>query len=400
MNEGGQSRQLIFDCDPGCDDALAIALVAASKVYKSVDLLTVAGNVSVEQTTANACRIVSLLKLDGLSDGIKVYPGCARGLMGDIPSAASVHGRDGLGDAPNNLLGGEPGEAIVPCKQESKSAVGRLLELSVPTKGNSFDLLCTGPLTNLATALNLMTEGQRFRFWEGCQRLVVMGGCFGSQGNITPSAEFNTFFDPVAAQIVLDFLREARRKPEATKTANSSSVPEIHFVPLDATETVAIPLTSQKTSPEEPTNTARFLFYALQQYGEFHAFHCKRPDDAESFGIQEFDEYEYVKSQLGGSLGVKKLHKFCYLHDPLAAWVLLNDLRVNGATWETATIRIDTGRGESRGRIILCAHKLARKGPLKTPEIGTEVKWLVLEKPEIRLEFVKKIAELLFLPLP
>ncbi len=393
MTDGIKRELLIFDCDPGCDDALALALVANSKSYKRLDILTVSGNVPVEQTTTNAYRLVALLKKEKLADGISVYQGCERGLMGDRPSAASVHGRDGLGDAPNNLVSDAIIKIKTSCQTEKISAVERLIALS-KTKDSLFDLLCTGPLTNLATALNLMTYAQRLRFWKNCRSFVVMGGNFECQGNITPSAEFNIFFDPVAAQMVLDFLR---------KQNSGERKVDIHFVPLDSTETLAIPLSKQK---RHATNAARFLFYAFQQYGEFHAFRCNRPklvipdfkeNDYPELVIQEFKEEDYVKSQLGGSTGISKLNKFCYLHDPLAAWVLINDSNKDvKKSWKEATIRIDTGRGESRGKIIHCEPK-TKKGPIPQPELGTKVKWLKLTKKSIRLEFLKQIAAILFL---
>ena len=395
MNDYDSRPLLVFDCDPGCDDALAIALVARLQRYRSLNLLTVAGNVSVDQTTANACRIAALL---GIENCTTVYRGCSRGLMGDTPSAASVHGRDGLGDAPNNLV--SPVLEPIAAHLET-NAVQRLVELS---RGDTcFDLLCTGPLTNLAIALNLMDCKQRSGFWSHCERFVVMGGCFGSQGNITHSAEFNSFFDPVATQMVLEFLREARGggKSSSGGTAKGPSVPDIHFVPLDATETVAISLSRQRKQPE-PERAAKFLFYALQQYGEFHAFHCKRPDEADNFGIEAFSEEVYVRAQLGGSTGISKLNKFCYLHDPLAAWALLNWEAVKGF-WQRAEIRLDTGHGDSRGRIIHCASKLGNAGPIRSIELGTQVSWLCLAREEprastFRREFVTAIAKLLCLP--
>lgn len=354
MAKRNDPKLLIFDCDPGCDDALAIVLVAERGHYNKIDLLTVAGNVSVEQTTSNACRVVSLLHK---KKQMKVYRGCSRSLVGDLPSAASVHGRDGLGDTPNSLLG-EIGNDnwVVP---EAVSAVARLIELS-SNGGEPFDLLCTGPLTNLATALNLMNVVERRCFWEKCNRFVVMGGCFNTQGNITCSAEFNVYFDPVALQMVLDVLREVQEIEGMAKKVNTSKnykktgksveSPEVYFVSLDVSESVAVSLSEQSERGQQD-QISKFLFYALQKYGEFHAFHCRRPDQRE---FKSFDECEYLRALLGGSSGVSQLNKFCYLHDPLAAWVMLDFKRCNGK-FEEVMIRVDTGRGESRGRIISCS---------------------------------------------
>ena len=398
MRNSPPSQHLVFDCDPGCDDALAIALVAKAQRYKRIDLLTVAGNVPVEQTTANACRLAALL---GIQTCTRIYRGCARSLMGDTPTAASVHGRDGLGDAPNNLL--DP--PLRPRRPKScMNAVERLVQLaSSKDKTVVFDMVCTGPLTNLATALGLMDQKRRRAFWARCSRLIVMGGCFNSKGNITHSAEFNTYFDPVATQTILDYLREVRDDRGAEVAAGNATSPEpqMYFVPLDSTETVGISLLEQSEKPE-PHRAAKFLFYALQQYGEFHAFHCKRPAEAKAFGIKEFDEEAYVNSLLGGSLGVSKLNKFCFLHDPLAMWALLRweDAR---PFWADATIRVDAGRGDSRGRIISCEPKASTNTPVKAFEIGTHVKWLSLpigdaDAATFRREFVTAVAKLLCLP--
>jgi len=73
INKKTISPILVFDCDPGCDDALAIALVAQDGQYRKIELLTVAGNVSVDQTTANACRLVELLKMNGVSIEMSVH---------------------------------------------------------------------------------------------------------------------------------------------------------------------------------------------------------------------------------------------------------------------------------------------------------------------------------------
>jgi inosine-uridine nucleoside N-ribohydrolase len=57
-------------------------------------------------------------------------------------------------------------------------------------------LLPIGPLTNIATALNLDSE------LAGMVRGIVMMGGSLSGGNITPAAEFNVYVDPEAARIV------------------------------------------------------------------------------------------------------------------------------------------------------------------------------------------------------
>jgi len=47
--------RIILDCDPGVDDAMAV--IAAARWADLVAITTVAGNVPLEHTTSNACRL-------------------------------------------------------------------------------------------------------------------------------------------------------------------------------------------------------------------------------------------------------------------------------------------------------------------------------------------------------
>ncbi len=68
------STPIILDCDPGIDDALAIAFAAASPEIDLVGLTTVAGNVGLAKTTANALAVASFV---GATD-VPVTPGSRR----------------------------------------------------------------------------------------------------------------------------------------------------------------------------------------------------------------------------------------------------------------------------------------------------------------------------------
>lgn len=58
-------------------------------------------------------------------------------------------------------------------------------------------LVAIGPLTNIATALKKAPD-----IAARIDELVIMGGAYFEVGNITPTAEFNIFVDPEAAEIV------------------------------------------------------------------------------------------------------------------------------------------------------------------------------------------------------
>ena len=176
----------------------------------------------------------------------------------------------------------------------------------------------------------------------------------------------------------------------------------LHFVSLDVTETVAILLDSKKDK-DPISHLATFLRYALKQYGQFHAFHCKRPVVRDGRGnileLDRFNSEAYANAQLAGSNGDGELKRFCYLHDPLAAWILLRNL-FDSEIWKEDEIRIETGLGQGRGRVILCEPR-AKRGttPVPIASHGLTVKWLdpnsrTFEK-RLRRQFIDEIAGLL-----
>ena len=98
-------NKIILDCDPGHDDALAILLALASPdEIKCLGLTISAGNVSLELTSKNALRVLSLIN----NKEIPVYKGCPKPLVGQLVTAEHVHGKSGLdteGD-PIDILAG------------------------------------------------------------------------------------------------------------------------------------------------------------------------------------------------------------------------------------------------------------------------------------------------------
>src|SRR4051794_1382988 len=106
MNSGPSPQTLIVDCDPGIDDAAALALAAASPEVHLAGVTTVAGNVDLELTTSNA---MALLELFGRAD-VPVAAGSARGLVRPKPKHDAVHGINGLGGVEVPPPTGEPAD--------------------------------------------------------------------------------------------------------------------------------------------------------------------------------------------------------------------------------------------------------------------------------------------------
>jgi purine nucleosidase/pyrimidine-specific ribonucleoside hydrolase len=173
---------IILDCDPGHDDAIALLLALASPEVRLLGVTTVSGNQTLEKTTANAIRV-----LDHLGrDEIPVAAGAGRPLVRERHVAAHVHGETGLDgpDLPPPSRGPDPAHAI------------DWIAVAVASNPDPVTLVPTGPLTNVALFLARYPDlGARL------ERIVLMGGAYG-EGNVTPAAEFNIWADPEAAHIV------------------------------------------------------------------------------------------------------------------------------------------------------------------------------------------------------
>lgn len=175
---------LLIDTDPGVDDALALLMAFNDPRHDIVGLTIAAGNVGLKHTVANALKLCEVAGQD-----IPVFAGAAAPLLHPSPDAGYVHGQDGFGD-----VGYEAAQRQV----EAEHAALAIIRLSHEHAGKLL-LVALGPLTNVALALKLdPTLPQRIA------RLVVMGGAVTCQGNITPAAEFNIYFDPEAAHIVFE----------------------------------------------------------------------------------------------------------------------------------------------------------------------------------------------------
>lgn len=174
---------IVIDADPGIDDAHAILMALAHPQIQVLAVTTVAGNVPLEQATANALIVLDVAEVE-----IPVFPGCADALVFPTPRRAISHGQDGLGDS------GYPPSRKQPMPEHAALALIRLADQSP----GQITLVALGPLTNLSLATRLDPDlPRKFR------RLVVMGGAIRGMGNSwTPASEFNFSIDPEAAAIV------------------------------------------------------------------------------------------------------------------------------------------------------------------------------------------------------
>lgn len=191
MNKHSSSSRLpvIFDTDPGIDDAMALSLLARHPDVDLLALTTVFGNASVQTTTTNALALCGLYGLD-----IPVAAGAAGPLspLGSQDFPAHVHGDDGLGGMSSRLPAPRQGVDARPAHE--------LICEMVNARPGEISLVAVGPMTNLALALRHDPS-----IVSKVRQVVVMGGAFGTHGhagNVTPVAEANIINDPEAADRV------------------------------------------------------------------------------------------------------------------------------------------------------------------------------------------------------
>ena len=269
---------LILDVDTGTDDALALAYAHANPNIELVAATTVAGNIGVDLATANTLAVLDYI---GAND-VPVHRGASHPLSRPHRDAIYFHHENGMGGAQipasTRDIGPDRGPAAI--IRMAKQRPGELT------------LVCLGPLTNLAIALNV--EPGLTDLLAG---VALMGGAFNVPGNTTPAAEFNILVDPEAAEQVF-------------------AAPFRHLVAvgLDVTERVRLTTADWK--------------HALENAGSL---------DPTAALLGEVGRFAY------GELGRDSFA----LHDPLA---VATALQPNLVSREDAAIVVETTSGDGLGQ--------------------------------------------------
>lgn len=174
---------LLFDCDPGHDDAIALLMAFASDRFDIKGVTVTGGNQTLAKTLNNARRVLSFANKTA-----RIAAGCDKPLMRELEVAPQVHGDTGLDG---------------PCLPESDLPVEdkHAVELMKEVLENSTELItmiATGPLTNVGLLLTMYPELK-----VKIKQIAIMGGAMVG-GNWTSGAEFNILVDPEAAHIVFN----------------------------------------------------------------------------------------------------------------------------------------------------------------------------------------------------
>ena len=292
-------RNIVLDCDPGHDDAIAILLAGHNPQLNLLGISVVAGNQTIEKTARNALNVATYLGID-----VPIAIGCEFPMVRDRVICAAVHGESGL-------------DGFEFPKYDKPFDKRHGVQLIIDSVMNNEDVtvVATGPLTNVAMAIKL--EPQLIR---RIKEIVLMGGSI-DNGNTSPAAEFNIMCDPEAAHVVF-----------------SSGIP-VKMVGLNVTRKVLV-TEDVIARMEKVNNKASDMFVKLMKVfneNQRKTFGVKAgplhdPATIASLIDENLIKYQKMNVEIdishGPSYGRTNCDVFDYLHAPHNAYVAM-DIDVN-----------------------------------------------------------------------
>lgn len=223
-----EKEQIIIDCDPGTDDALALILAMKSERIDLKAVCSVSGNGTLNTTTRNGLNVLAFC---GRED-IPLYRGSGYALDGVQPDTVDAFGDDGLGGYADTIQSDK--------KEESQNAVDFLVEYINGHPGE-ITLFAIGPCTNVAAALRKSPE-----LAGNLKRLIIMGGAKYT-GNMSPVAEYNFWADPLAAHEVFN-----------------AGIKDVIMIGLDVTNKIALDCEKREVLRMLNTPLSTFLYHITQ----------------------------------------------------------------------------------------------------------------------------------------
>lgn len=175
-------QKIILDCDPGHDDAITILLAAGNPAIDLLGITTVAGNQTLEKVTHNAQAVCQVAGID-----VPIAKGASMPLVTPQVVAEDIHGGGGMDGPTLPEITGE---------LDPRHAVDFIIETVMAHPPKTVSLVPVGPLTNIALAMR-----KEPAIIERVKSVILMGGSY-TRGNVTPTAEFNIYVDPEAAEAV------------------------------------------------------------------------------------------------------------------------------------------------------------------------------------------------------
>ena len=179
-------HKVIFDTDPGIDDAMALLFLHRHPQIDLIGITTVFGNAPIGFTTRNAQFLAQEWGISApVAKGAGVTFDPARP-EGHWPTF--IHGENGLGDIDIPETVDHP--------LDPQPAHQFIID-TVRAQPGEVTLVAVGRMTNLALALKTDPD-----FAALVKEVIVMGGAFDVNGNTSPAAEANIHGDPEAADLV------------------------------------------------------------------------------------------------------------------------------------------------------------------------------------------------------
>lgn len=228
--------KVIFDTDPGVDDAMALYFALAHPAIDVVGITTTFGNVTVEQAATNALYLTAIA-----GKTIPVTKGVATPWVkpGEAPPAF-IHGADGLGNLPSRVATNN--------QLDPRSSAQFIVDMARAHPGE-ITLVAVGPLGNLSLALKLEPTLPQL-----LKEVILMAGTVLEPGNVSPVAEANVWNDPHAADHVF------------------SAGWKLTMVGLDVTHRVIVPLALFKKIADHHKHIATdVLHHAVSFYADFYS---------------------------------------------------------------------------------------------------------------------------------
>jgi len=225
-------RKVIIDCDPGIDDAVALALALNDPRLDVVAITATAGTVSSDQAIRNIQALVE--RFDPARHPRLGAAACPESAF--ATDTRQLHGEDGLGNSGYQVS-----------QLQHLPPADKLICDEVRAAADQVTIVCLGPLTNLARA---MRRDPQLASLIG--RVIIVGGSVHSGGNATAAAEYHMFWDPEAARQVF--------RSVAMKT----------LIPLDVTRQLSLTLSTLDELPSEETRVGAVLRRLLGYYFRAH----------------------------------------------------------------------------------------------------------------------------------
>lgn len=188
------------------DDGIAMVMLANAPEIELLGVVTVAGNTWAQEGTAYGLRQLELI---GRTD-IPLYQGTRHPLRTGRLETLELE-RKMFGVGPSKYTGAfsrpepESWEAFYSKqygeKPKVQTAEGHGVDFiieQVKKYPGEVTIAAIGPCTNIALAIRKAPE-----IIPLIKRIVYMGGAFEVQGNTTPAAEFNWWFDPESAKMAV-----------------------------------------------------------------------------------------------------------------------------------------------------------------------------------------------------